>query len=64
MSRKAVLFFVLWTILLAGGAAGQKGDLPTAMSSLQWTLRIHPYYEPARTQLVQLERLLREQKDC
>jgi tetratricopeptide (TPR) repeat protein len=39
------------------------GDLPMAIQSLEQTLNIHPHLEIARTQMLRLERELREQTD-
>ncbi len=39
------------------------GELPAAISCLQWTLQIHPTLDYARAQIRRLERDLREQTD-
>jgi len=39
------------------------GDLPAAISCLEWSLQIHPHLDQARAQLRRLQRAQREQSD-
>jgi tetratricopeptide (TPR) repeat protein len=40
----------------------EMGDLSAAVSCLQWTLQIHPHLDVARSQLLRLQRVLRERE--